>query len=61
MRVRMLASFVGPTVDWPAGSEQEIGSAEAIRLIERGYAVPIADSVIETASAAPAPEKRKRK
>lgn len=40
MRVRMLSSFAGPSVDWPAGTVQEVPDAEVKRLIEAGHAVP---------------------
>ena len=52
MRVKMLSSFAGPSVDWPAGSVQEIPADEAQRLIEAGHAVP---------DEAPAPENAKAK
>ena len=60
MRVKMLAHFAGPDVDWPVGSEQEFDQAQAIRLIEAGFAVPVATQEVETATAAPVREKRKR-
>lgn len=60
MRIKMLASFAGTSIDWPAGSEQELEAKEAVRLIEAGYAVPVATVKVETAAAAPVREKRKK-
>jgi hypothetical protein len=58
MRVRLLAGFAGATVLVP-GDEAEFADAEAIRLIEAGFAIPIAPKV-ERAVKKPV-EKRKRK
>jgi hypothetical protein len=59
MRVRLLVGFAGATVLVP-GDEAEFANAEAVRLIEAGFAVPIA-APIETAVKKSPVEKRKRK
>lgn len=38
LTVVMLQSMAGMNIDWPAGSEQTIESAEAQRLIDAGLA-----------------------
>lgn len=58
MRVKMLAHFSGPAVDWPTGSEQELDQAQAVRLIEAGFAIPVATVSVETATKKPVREKR---
>lgn len=58
MRVTLLVGFSGPLVDWPAGSEQDLDQAEALRFIEAGYAVPVSAAKVETAAAKPVREKR---
>jgi hypothetical protein len=55
MKIRMMSSFAGATV-YHAGDEAEIPDAIAIRLIERGCAVPVREKAIETAVTI-APEK----
>jgi len=44
MRVRMLAGLVGGVTLGP-GDEAEFADAEAIRLIDAGFAVPIAPKI----------------
>lgn len=61
MRVKMLASFEGPAISWPAGSEQDLSPAEAIRMIERGFAVPVAEVAVETAALEVVTEKRAKR
>ena len=58
MRVTMLAGFAGPVVDWPTGSVQDLDDAEAIRMIEAGFALPVATVKAETATLKPSREKR---
>jgi hypothetical protein len=58
MRVRMLAGLVGG-IHLVPGDEAEFADAEAIRLIDAGFAVPVA-APIERAVKKPV-EKRKRK
>lgn len=40
MRLKLTAHMVGPSLDLPEGSVAEFGQADALRLIERGLAVP---------------------
>lgn len=50
MKIQMLASFAGTDFALNAGEETErFPAAEAVRLIEAGYAVPVAAPVIERA------------
>lgn len=58
MLVKMLASFAGTGVDWPSGSEQDLPTDEAKRLIDAGFAVPVAAVKAERAVAKPVAEKR---
>ena len=58
MLVRMLASFAGTDVDWPSGSEQNLPDDEAKRLIDAGFAVPVAAAKQERATAKPPRETR---
>lgn len=60
MRVRMLAGIAGPNISLAPGDEHDFDHADAARLIESGYAVPVAMVAVETAVAAPAPEQRRR-
>lgn len=56
----MLVGLTGGLVLQP-GDEHAFPQDEAMRLVSAGYAVPVADRAIETAEAAPAPERRKRR
>ncbi len=58
MRVRMLTGLSGPAYSLARGDEREFSDAEAIRLVEAGYAVPVADTGRETATRPAPPEKR---
>lgn len=58
MRVRMLTGLSGPAYSLASGDEHDFDQAEAIRLIEAGYAVPVEKSKIERAVKKPAPERR---
>lgn len=51
MLVKMLRSMSGPGILWQAGSEQEIGDAEAKRLISAGFAAPVRGPKVERAVA----------
>ena len=55
----MLVGLSGPTILLSPDDEAEFADAEAIRLIDAGFAVPVT-SRVERATKAPA-EKRKRK
>jgi len=54
----MLASFAGTNVDWPSGSEQDLPADEAKRIIDAGFAVPVATVKVERAVAKPVKETR---
>jgi hypothetical protein len=59
----MLVSLQGPTLSLETGDEyKNCDPAEAKRLVEAGFAVPIAESKVDLAVAkTPAKETRKRK
>lgn len=59
MQVRMLVGLSGPAINLIPGDEHAFEQAEAVRLIEAGFAVPVAPKVERAVK--PAPEKRKRK
>lgn len=60
MKIRMLVSTAGIDFALNVGDETErFDDAEAIRFIEAGYAVPVAEVAVERAVKA-APEKRKK-
>ncbi|MGE8143056.1 hypothetical protein ACQKOE_13860 [Novosphingobium sp. NPDC080210] len=60
MKIKMLVSMAGADFALDAGQETErFGDAEALRLVNAGYAVPAAGPVIERAVKSPAREKRK--
>lgn len=59
MKIRMLTSFAGSDFTVAAKEETErFSDAEAVRMIEAGYAVPVAELKVERAVKRPAPEKR---
>ncbi|BEV45988.1 hypothetical protein [Afipia carboxidovorans] len=61
MKIRMLVSMAGANFALSVGEETErFSDAEAVRMIEAGYAVPISERRAETADALPAPEVRRR-
>lgn len=49
MRVKLLTSLAGARFVFNAGDEYECSAAEAARLCEKGFAVPIAEQKIERA------------
>jgi hypothetical protein len=49
MLVRMVVGLSGPTTNLGPGDEAEFPQAEALRLVEAGYAVPVAEAKIERA------------
>lgn len=61
MWIKYLAHFEGPEDSRPIGSEHDVEQAEAIRLIEAGFAVPVARTPIEKAVRAPSETRPKRK
>lgn len=58
MKLKMLTSMSGPTLTLAPDDEHEFEAAEAKRLIEAGFAVPVASKKAERAAKNPAPEKR---
>lgn len=58
MLVKMLVSFAGTDIDWQSGSEQDLPTDEATRLIDAGFAVPVSAPKVERAIAKPVAEKR---
>jgi hypothetical protein len=58
MRVRLLVGLSGPAYSLGPGDEREFPQAEAIRLIQAGYAAPVSAACIEMAVRPPAPETR---
>jgi hypothetical protein len=49
MLVRMVVGLSGPATSLSPGDEAEFPQAEALRLVEAGYAVPVAEAKIERA------------
>lgn len=60
MLVRMTVGLSGPAVLLQPGDEHDFPQAEALRLVDAGFAVPVAEQKVERAVALRAPEKRKR-
>lgn len=58
MKIKMLTSMSGPTMQRNRGDEIDVPDAEAKRLVEAGFAAPAIERKGETAVKAPAPEKR---
>ena len=58
MKIKLLVSLAGADAAFNAGGEHDWDNEDAIRLIEAGFAVPIAETKIERAVATPAAEKR---
>lgn len=61
MNIRMLVRLSGNEYSLSPGDEREFPDAEAIRLIEAGYAIPVAEEIVERAVAQPASERRGRR
>jgi hypothetical protein len=62
VKIKMTASLAGPDYSLNVGDEtDQFDSAEAIRFIEAGFAVPVAEEKIERAVKFAAPEIRKGK
>lgn len=49
MRVRMMVGLSGPTINLIPGDEADFPQAEALRLVEAGFAVPAVEAKIERA------------
>lgn len=61
MRLKMLCSLYGPDVSLNAGDEGNFPDGEAKRLIEAGFAIPVAEKKMERAvKKRPAKETRKK-
>jgi hypothetical protein len=58
MLIRMTAGLSGPAYSLGPGDERDFPQDEAIRLVDAGYAVPVARASIEVATKAPGPESR---
>ena len=58
MRVRMLTGLSGPAYALAPGDEHDFDQAEAIRLIEAGYAAPVEKARVERAVKKAPPERR---
>lgn len=61
MQVRMLVGLSGPAITLSPGDQHDFDHAEAVRLIEAGFAVPVFEQKIERAVKAPAAETRQTK
>jgi len=48
MKIKMLTSMTGPTVQRNRGDEIDVADAEATRLVEAGFAVPVRNEQRET-------------
>ncbi|TPM58984.1 hypothetical protein FJ959_08910 [Mesorhizobium sp. B2-2-4] len=60
MKIKLLVSLAGAYRAFNAGDEPDWDDADAIRLIEAGFAIPVAETKIERAVATPTAERRKR-
>ena len=49
MRVRMMVGLSGPTINLIPGDEADFPQAEALRLVEAGFAVPVVEAKVERA------------
>lgn len=49
MRVRMVVGLSGPATNLVPGDEADFPEAEALRFIEAGFAVPVAEAKVERA------------
>lgn len=58
MKIQMVVGLSGNEYSLSPGDVREFPDAEAIRLIEAGYAVPVAEETVERAVIAPAQERR---
>jgi hypothetical protein len=58
MLIRLLVGLSGPAFSLGPGDERDFPQAEAVRLIEAGFAVAVLDRKTERAVKKPAPEKR---
>jgi len=61
MKIKMLTGMAGVDYSLSPGDERDFDDAEAIRLIDAGFAVPVAATEIETTTLEPVAEKRVRR
>jgi hypothetical protein len=61
MKIKMLVGLSGNEYCLSPGDKREFSDAEAIRLIDAGFAVPVVEEAVERAVAQPAPERRTKK
>lgn len=61
MEIRMLVGLAGNEYSLSPGDQRDFPDAEAIRLVEAGYAVPVGEKEVERAVSQPAPERRTKK
>jgi hypothetical protein len=59
MKIKMLSSMYGPDISRDPGGVYDVETKEAMRLIEGGHAVPVAEPKVERAVKTPPPETRK--
>jgi hypothetical protein len=61
MKIQMLVSMAGADFALSVGEETErFADAEAVRMVEAGYAIPVSERQVETTDAAPVQEIRRR-
>lgn len=62
MKIKMLQSIAGADFSLsPNDVTERFTASEAVRLIERGFAVPVSEVAVETAALEVAPEKRAKR
>lgn len=61
MLIRMLVGLSGSEYSLGPGDERDFPDAEAIRIVEAGFAVPVVEHPVEKAVKTPAIERRTRK
>lgn len=61
MKIRMTVGLSGNKYSLAPGDEYEFPDGEAIRLVEAGYADPVAEQKVERTVALPVAERRSKK
>lgn len=61
MKIKMLVGLAGNEYSLSPGDERDFPQNEAIRLIDAGYALPVAEKETERALAVPTVERRTKK
>jgi hypothetical protein len=59
--IRMLVGLSGSEYSLGPGDERDFPDAEAIRIVQAGFAVPVAEQLVEKAVKRPVVERRARK